>query len=189
MHAERLLSIFAAIIEDDTAKNYSNHIQKIVAAIAARINEPQQPNHLTAIAENLKIFREVGKVSETNTFSLTWKKIIYELELEILLIEEVERRIDEVFRSTSMETEYQAELNKIVAERNKKKGAITQILEGFQQIGLTTEELDPGEIVLNFTIPRKNNEGDLKSFHKELSDLEKNLLWISRSIRPVAKVG
>lgn len=182
MHAERLQSIFLAITMDDAAQNYTGLIQNIVVAVNARINEPNEPQQIQNIADSVKKFREAAKVSETKKFSVTWKKIIFELSLQILLIEDVEHRIDDIFRSTSLEADLVVELNKIVTERNEKKEALSQVVAGFEKIGLNPEQLKPGEIVLYFSIPKDTTKNNLKTFHKELANFEKDLLWISMAI-------
>lgn len=181
MHAERLHSIFSSILNDEKQNNYTGLINNISSSLAARITQ-STPEVAQQVSTSVKQFREKVKDSETNGYSITWRKVIKELGLEILLLEYFAEEVDNAFHDFSLETEIKSELDLLISERNIKIQGINSVVSGFKSVGVELELLEPGEVVFGFSIPSETVSRELKVFHKELSDLEKQLIWLSKAL-------
>ena len=179
MHAERLNLIFSEILADD-GKN--NHIQKLTdlkTAIENRISNPNDPNTENAVSENLKTLLDSLDASETNNFHPISRKIIDELNLEVLIASNIKERVENSLNNNMIDTDKKNEIDTLISEINEKKTAITEASSGFQKVGIGTDKLENLECELNFSIPRDFVNNDLKSFGTEINKL--NVLLQSMS--------
>ncbi len=68
------------------------------------------------------------------------------------------------------------ELKRQIADKH---GSLAHIQQGFQNLGIKGDELDPDELELNIVMPRKSIDDQLSGFKKELDELDKQLRVIS----------
>lgn len=179
MHAERIFSVINELISDAAETRYSNLIDILIAAVAKRLKDPgnqQFDEEVSSAATNL--FEQLLK-SRTHTFTPTWRKLIHELGLSVLLSENIRMHVDEAFETRLVDSNLKTSLEELKRQITKKHQSLAQLSEGFQTLGIKDDELEPDEVELNISMPRKSIDDQLDGFKKELDELNKQLRVIS----------
>lgn len=179
MHAERILSVTNELISDATETKYLELLGALIAAVDKRITQPDQPNFDQAVSNAATKLFENLENSRTQTFTPTWRKLIQELGLSVLLSENIRKRVDEAFQIRLVDSNLKTSLEELKREITDKHRSLAQIQQGFQSLGIKGDELDPDELELNIVMPRKSIDDQLSGFKKELDELDKQLRVIS----------
>ena len=80
MNAEELLSIATDLVADFSATGTANKIGALHDALAATINQPNQPQHQNQLAAARNALTEALRSSDTNEYPPTWINRLNELD-------------------------------------------------------------------------------------------------------------
>lgn len=183
MHAERVLSIINELLADARQIKLIELLDALAAAIEKRIKEHTQPEHDTEVANAAnKLFQALGE-SRTHSFTPTWRKLVDELSLSILLAENIRARVDEAFESRRFDSELQVALTALKNDLAGKIKSAQQVQSGFKSLRIAPDELEPDEVEFNVAMPRESVDDQLDGFKKELDEFGKQLRVVATACK------
>ncbi len=179
MHAERLFSIIKEISRSYEEESIVPLLDKIISAVNSRISQPGERQFDEQISAAIQALFRALDHSTIHNFSVTWRKIIQELNLNDLLPDTVRSNVENAFSTRLVDSDFLKSLEKIKKQIAKKLSGIDQLKDGFQSVGIHDDELEPEEIEFDVMMPRESINDQLGGFGKELALLNKELMVIS----------
>jgi hypothetical protein len=161
-------------------------------ALRQAVQDPNQPQYQEAVgrdrAELLTLLRE----APSNEFSPAWTEALVELEIAELLGNRLAERIEEIFTRNEITLSAAAdEVAPLATQLQELQSAINNLSAGFDDLGISSEELEAGDFEIGFLIPRRAVNNELKSLGEEFEALERILgpfLELSTGGRPDVEV-
>lgn len=183
MNVERLHRVLKDLKEDIAASNILKLGTQVQSHLQNQVSQPNQPTHQTNLVASLKKLYAALENSSFNRLTPSAKQIIAEVTEEMLLGENLESRIEQIFATNSI-TPANAleEIKEIISELNEKITAIDKTLEGFEGLNIPDEDLEPGESELGYSIPRQYVDNKLVSLKDEIAELNFILNTISEAV-------
>lgn len=180
MHAETIHAIAVELIHDDSEISLRKNLQQLIQAVEKRLAEPNQPANdaaVTAAAQNLY---EQLKHSRTHNFGPTWRKLIVELDLSLLMADTLRDRIERAISENRIDTPLKQALDTLHQEIKGKHNALNQLHQSSQALGIGLDELKEDEYELKIMIPRSAFGDNLRGFNVELTKLHRQLVVLSK---------
>ena len=189
MHAERLNTIARRTVAAYQAAQVTQKTAEIIRAAEQRFGNPSERAHDTELANAIKAQRAAINGLDLNLFPPTWRKMLAELGLGLLLPDELRAQAEPVIQSLLVEPdaiEKLRELNKSVAQM---VGKLEQLRTAFVALDLGDDELFTNEVEFDVAMPREAIDDQLDGFRKELAQLNTQLLVLSSvAIHPPEKL-
>ncbi|MBI1330407.1 MAG: hypothetical protein GC166_10970 [Alphaproteobacteria bacterium] len=179
MHAERLNSIVTEICKTFQDTKIQDQLVAIIVAVTNRAKAPATRAHDEQISNLSKIFLADLEELSTKDFSPTWRKLILELDLSLLLPENIRSEFEKAFDTRSVDSDLLNSLNQLKRGIATKLDAVRKLRDGFAAIGLATDELEPEAVEFNVAMPRESIDDRLAGFSKELAKLNVELQVLS----------
>jgi len=179
MHSERLFSIIKRITKAYGEGGIVPDLDSLIAAVNSRISQPadrQFDEQISSISKSL--FEKLDK-SPMHEFPATWRKIIQELDLSILLPDQVRVGIEKAFETRLVDSDLLSGLQALKKSIAKKLDGANQLQRGFQAVGIEDDELGPGEVEFDIMMPRESIADQLPGFTKELGRLSTQMQVIA----------
>ena len=183
MNIERLHRILIDLGDDIKTENIATHLNSVQTNLQNQISQPNQPTYQKNLVTSLKTLRETLDNSSFNNYSPSWKETIYEIGGKELLGKELKLIIDNIFSANTITPANALEEIKVINVNFKKfSTSINTMLTGMKGLNIGSEELEPGECELGYTIPRLYVENELSSLKKEIAELNFILNSISEAV-------
>ena len=145
-------------------------LSRLIAAVTSNVSQPG-PVPAEQVAQTAKTLFEQLDKSTIHQFPVTWKKILRELDLEILLPSEIRRQVEEAFARRLVDADVLKALNALKDQLTQKLNSLTQLAAGFEAIRIPDDSLVPGEVEFDVAMPRQAINDQLPGFQKELAQL------------------
>lgn len=179
MHAERLFSIIKNIINSYDQDQTTSLLDNLITAVNSRISNPGDRQFDEQISSTShKLFEALDK-SEMRAFSVTWRKIIEELNLSVLLPEEVRSSVEKAFENRLVDSDLLKALQHLQQQLQAKLNGLSQLRDGFTAVEIGDDDLGPGQVEFDVMMPRESINDQLTGFNKELSSLNKEMQVIA----------
>ena len=174
MNVERLHAIASAIKTDLQTTSTLSHLQNLADALHNLSSSPGNVDYQTALSVNLKALHTALLSSATNTFSPTWKQVISETGMDVLLGMPLAATVDNIIAKNQMTLGVAAnEVKVLLSSVTELSNVINALLSGFSTLAVGSEDLDPGECELGVLVPRGFVGNRLDYFAEELEELNK----------------
>lgn len=184
MNVERLHRILLDLQQELKSTNQANLIQEVETHLQNQINQPNQPTHQTNLVKSLENLYKALENSKYNNFSPSWKQVIDEITPDDLLGIPLKVIFEKLLSQNAITPAKALEkIKEINADFKTFQTAITNTLEGFKELGIEEEKLNPGQCELGYSIPRKFIDNNLSSFKKEINELTFILNHISEAVK------
>lgn len=172
MNAEILHKILIEINYEMLEISLVAKLEKLTTNLQNIVNDPSEPSYQTELAESLKtLLNDLSNVP-SDSFSPAYRQIMDEIGISEFLGYQLKNRLESIFEknqitpSTALE-----EIDVIFKNVKKSHSAISNILAGFDAIDIGSEELEPGDSEVGFSIPRKFTESKLSSLGNEVAEI------------------
>ena len=120
MHAERLFSIIKEISRSYEEESIVPLLDKIISAVNSRISQPGERQFDEQISAAIQALFRALDHSTIHNFSVTWRKIIQELNLNDLLPDTVRSNVENAFSTRLVDSDFLKSLEKIKKQIAKK---------------------------------------------------------------------
>jgi len=148
-----------------------------------QVNQPNQPAHQTNFIKSIENLYKALTYSKYNNYSPSWKQVINEVAVDNLFGIKLKSKIENILSANSITpAKALSDIKEINISYKKFKSAITSTLNGFEELGIEEEKLQPGQCELGYTIPRKFIDNKLSSFKNEIKELSFILNHISEAV-------
>jgi len=179
MHAERLHSIARSTVDAFNEANILQRIDALTNAIAQRLSNPSEQSYDQTISTEAKsLFAALGEL-EVKNFPPTWKKIMSELDLGILMPDEIRGAVEEAFKKRIVDSDLTESLKRLRKQVATKLQGLTKLTEGFDAVGIEKDDLSEEAVEFDVAMPRESINDTLPGFSKELERLNKQLSVLS----------
>ncbi|MBT5788265.1 MAG: hypothetical protein HOI14_04250 [Flavobacteriaceae bacterium] len=183
MNVERLHRILLDLQKELDGINQGNLIQQVETHLQNQVNQPNQPTHQTNLVKSLENLYKALSNSKYNKYSPSWKQAIEEIAVDDLFGTRLKTKIENILSANAITPAKALEdIKEINADYKQFKSAITNTLDGFEELGIEEEILEPGECELGYTIPRDFIDNKLSSFENEIKELTFILNHISEAV-------
>lgn len=183
MNIERLHRILIELSNDIKKENISTALNNVQTNLQNQINQPNQASYQKNLVASLGTLKNTLNKSSFNNYPPGWKETIYEIGGKGLLGKELNLRIENIFSSNVITpANALSEIKAIKIDFDKIISSIDTMIAGMKGLGIESEELEPGECELGYTIPRLYVNNELNSLKKEISELNFILKSISEAV-------
>lgn len=183
MNAEKLHKIFAEIITDNNDIAYIAKIQSLSKSVNARITDQTNPDLEKQILAFQQDLFETLKNSRSHNFTLSWRKVLISLDMDLFLADKIEEHVSALFFEYKIDTQLNAGLSELHQKLVTNFQSINEIVNGFNKISIGRDDLDTGEIELSIGMPKKIFDGDFRLFNKELNKIDVQIIQISELLK------
>ncbi len=172
MNVEKLNSLALSLVEENNNLHYVKLFSDVTKTLQNIVNQPNQPQHQTNLATQLKSLQKALSNSLVNDFSPAWYQVLVELEIDDIMGNKLSKKINEIIQKNQI-TPAQAhqDLVKIYQKLNTKITGFTNIINGLKILDFGFDELKDNECEIGILIPRKYIENDLGKFGNEIKEL------------------
>ncbi|MFT4639205.1 MAG: hypothetical protein ACI8T1_002529 [Verrucomicrobiales bacterium] len=173
MNADRLNALLHVLRDDFNRTKLPQRIEKLSNALQQLVQQPQQPNHQTAVSNALKEVHQALGESEIDSLSPAWKEMLSEIGYATSLGNAASERLNESFKQADVTpTIVKEETDVLKDEITRLNDAVTKGISAFEGLSVGAEELDPGECELGFMVPKEAIEYRLDSFANECREFD-----------------
>jgi hypothetical protein len=174
MNTERLHAIAFALIVEITQTKTDLTLKALIKSLQNQVNQPQTPQYQQQIAQHLATLETALKDAPSNNFSPAWKQTLKELGLYELLGSNLLIHIQGIFQRNQITPAVALqELQVLSTQLTSRKESLEQVLSSFQNLGIGTEQLQPGTCEVGVLIPRSAIRNKLGEFIDDLDDLNR----------------
>lgn len=172
MNTEKLYAI-CKHLQQDLAKNKTlEHLNHLVNSIQQIVNNPNDSNQQTNLANRLKNLQKALEDSKINEFSPAWRQMLDELGGTEILGLNLWETINETFQKNQITPAVALKTTKELQQRLIAfYGGIDAILNGFNTLQLKEDELEPNHSEIGFLIPRSFIGNDLETLGEEIHEI------------------
>ena len=153
MNAERLHSLALLVKEelDETAPRL-DHLRERMRASA---NSPGDPDYQRAVIESRDdLFKTLDRAPSRDLPPLQ-REELKNLDLSDVLATQLRKRVESIFRrSTITPAQAAEELDELLNQAGAVTLSVGGLLSGFQDLGIETDELKPGQVEVSLLVPR-----------------------------------
>lgn len=172
MNAERLHRIIYEIDEELEQVQTEQTLEQFSNALQNMINNPSTPQYQTDFNNIKEKFLKSLELATSNQQTPIWWQSVDEIGASPFLGRHLKQRIESIFTRNQITPaaalEEIKELNKEIKDFSK---AINSTIAGLTILKIGIEDLDAGECEVTYTIPRNYVDESLKTFHKEVGEL------------------
>jgi len=167
MQTDKLASLLATLVNRKDRQIISNleTLFKIAMREIHSLNSIQQGN---IFQEARKIFLISLEGSVTNKLQDSDIRLMKELGLNLLISNELGKKVDTAIRSSKTNRDVSGKLKNIFSEIDKNYSAVKKANIGFKAIGIKDYAVEHKECEFKFCIPRNCVDNELHEFSKEL---------------------
>ena len=154
--------------------------QEIISSLQQIVGQPQQPTFQQQLSKSLTKLYQKLDISPVDEYSPAWRDAMEEFgvstEFGKALAEEIKSIIErnEITHQVALD-----ELTKIHQTIKDTEINLKGLVQGLEYFGVGEDELGSNDCEIGVIVPRKYVENNLKSFGKELVELEKTLIVFS----------
>jgi hypothetical protein len=176
VNSERLHAI-VDLLQGEVAETNSQ-LGALVERVRQSANSPGDPDLQRSITESREQLYQMLERAPSERLSPAGREALKELKVTGLLGNGLRKRVDEIFRRTSITPATAAdELERLFTDVQQLWELLTNLNSAFEQLGIGIEELAPGEVEVSFLIPRH-------AVHDELEALGREFINIKRILGP-----
>lgn len=173
MNCERLHKIALEMRRDLDQTTSENTLKQLVSALQNQVNQPQDPSHQQQVSTHRKTLQDALDTAPSNEFSPAWRQTLTELGADRLLGHALRQRVEEIFERNQITPSVALEeLRAIHQDLQKLKESLDHVIAGFEQLGIGSEELQPGQCEVGVLIPRPSVDNMLNEFGQELREFD-----------------
>ncbi len=183
MNTTKLHVLAVALDGELKRSSASSHIQNVIGALEAQLNQPQQPNHQQQVAAHLAALYDALEASPVDQFSPAWRETMVEMGVSEFFGKNLEMTIRGIFERNQITPKAALDELKTLGGRiSELESNNLALIAGLEFFGVAEDNLREDECEVGIVIPRAYVNQNLKSFGEELVKLEKALLVFSELV-------
>jgi hypothetical protein len=176
MNAERLYALAMAIHEDLLVSKLTKRLSELHNAVQRLAGNPQDSALQTQVGEKRKAIADVLSESQINRWPPLWSESLKDLGIAESLGTGLLKTIDEVINRNGMTPAVAAkELNELKGKVDGIEAAVSNLVSGFAQVGISQDRLGIGECEIGILIPRPFVRNRLEELGTEFRALDRLL--------------
>lgn len=172
MNAERLHRIILEIDEELEQVQTEQTLEQLSNALQNMINSPTTPQYQTDFNTIKEKFLNSLELAASNQQTPIWWQTADEIGASPFLGRHLKQRIELIFARHQITPAAALEEIKALSKEVKDfSKAINSTIAGLTILNIGVEDLDTGECEITYSIPRSYVDESLKTFHKEVGEL------------------
>jgi hypothetical protein len=173
LNAERLHAVALALREDLNRTQLPQRIDQLATALNESVQTPQEPSYQAQMATAREQLVSTLRTSRVNEFPDSWRLVLAELDVGDIVGFELLEGIETIFaRNEITLSTASTEIIEINTRVQRLAASLDQLLAGFEEFEIGSEQLGPGEFEVGFLIPREAVDNGLEQLGKEFTKLD-----------------
>ena len=170
MNVERFHALAQALRSDLEQTQLLQRLRDVQNALHQLIEEPHA-GHQEGVGSSLEALHGALEESTVNGFSAAWTELLKETGLHEKLGARLRDSLDELFQRTQLTPSLAKEvIDTRVSETGRLQEILDNIIEGFPELNIGSEELEGEECEIGFLIPEAAIDHRLDRFANELDE-------------------
>jgi hypothetical protein len=152
------------------------HMRELGEVIRRSANNPGDADIQRAVVESREQLYKMLERASSETLSPAGRDALKELKVADLLGTRLRKRIDDIFKQSSITPATAADdIDGLVTQIQKLSELLASLRRGFESLGIGIEELEPGEVEVSFLIPRREVHDGLEELGREFINIKRIL--------------
>ncbi len=173
MNVEELREIAETVIADLEHTDAAKELQSLQNSLQALVANPADPNSQSNVAAarvSLETQLRSGQLDELNP---RWRDLLTEMGLDVVLPNELLGRLSEILGQIDLTPQVAHDgVAELVTQVNAAKLQMSNLVDAFDHLGISSSALAPGEFEAAVLIPRNEVGNGLAELGQEFKDLE-----------------
>ena len=173
MNLERFHSILATATRDTNDSEVPTCLQELTSHLANQSNDPANADHQRSVSQSRSELLEALTKAPSNDYPPSWENVLRDYGLTYFVAKNVTVAVDEAFRGNDITPQAVLDaLQSVQGELGVSLQHSDQILRVFDELGVKTDDLLPGDVEIAYTVPRELYEESPSKLGKEFREIE-----------------
>lgn len=174
MNVERLATVARALLDEYTKIGVVDQLNSLREAFRTLNSSPGDTNAQVTIQQIRSNLSNVLSVADSNFYPPTWTQTVQDLDLSEMFGTPLLAQVESVFIGTDLTPAVAfAQVMEIAQQAENVRSVLTTLLDSFEFLEISEEDLRPGEFEFSIVIPRVAISNDLKALGQEFIQIRK----------------